>query len=370
LVPWVVGAALGLAVLPSAAGAQGFGMARTRVVAGRGGVAVSTVRAGAAVGPLGGVHAGVARTTSVVGPGGAFVHTSRVAAVPAVPRVGIGGFGMVTPAVRPFPAAPCGGMAVGPLGGVRAVGVSSAVRAPLGGVAAVGMGGIPFGHVTRFYSPTLLQTQAVYVRRSFATPAFTAAWFGAHRVPWAPPRWRVANFWAAPAWGSLAAYCGISTPPFLYDYGSNIVINNNLVYVNGQPVCTAAEFADQAYGLADRGRGAVAAADLAWQPLGVFGLLAGADEQPQRIFQLGVDPTGIVRGNCYDVVTDSAVPVYGSVDLRTQRLAWSVGDRRTVVFETGLSNLTQDQTTVLVHYGNDRTEQMALVRLEEPPPGR
>jgi hypothetical protein len=40
------------------------------------------------------------------------------------------------------------------------------------------------------------------------------------------------------------------------------------------------------------------------------------------------------------------------------------------VFEAGLNNLTQNETTVLVHYGKDRTQQMMLVRLEEPKDGK
>ena len=50
-----------------------------------------------------------------------------------------------------------------------------------------------------------------------------------------------------------------------------------------------------------------------------------------------------------------------------QRAAWSVGDKKTVVFETGLNNLTQDHTTVLIHYGTESTQQITLVRLEQPP---
>ena len=37
-----------------------------------------------------------------------------------------------------------------------------------------------------------------------------------------------------------------------------------------------------------------------------------------------------------------------------------------IVFETGLNNLTEDETTVLVHYGKDRTRQMGLVHIEQP----
>ena len=37
-----------------------------------------------------------------------------------------------------------------------------------------------------------------------------------------------------------------------------------------------------------------------------------------------------------------------------------------VVSETGISNLTEDETEMLIHYGSDRTEQWTLVRLEDP----
>jgi hypothetical protein len=74
----------------------------------------------------------------------------------------------------------------------------------------------------------------------------------------------------------------------------------------------------------------------------------------------------VFRGNYYDAVADNTLPVYGSVDQKTQRVAWSIGDKKTIVFEAGLNNLTQEQSPVLVHYGKDRTQQMVLVRLEEP----
>jgi hypothetical protein len=34
--------------------------------------------------------------------------------------------------------------------------------------------------------------------------------------------------------------------------------------------------------------------------------------------------------------------------------------------EAGLRNLTEAETTTLVHYGNTRTRQMTLVRLQQP----
>src|SRR5262249_11417072 len=84
------------------------------------------------------------------------------------------------------------------------------------------------------------------------------------------------------------------------------------------------------------------------------------------LFQLAVNQQGLIRGNYYDALMDSTQPVSGSVDKKTQRAAWAIGDKKSTVFETGFYNLTQDQTPVLVHFGKDRTQQWLLVRLKKP----
>src|SRR5262249_39217286 len=129
---------------------------------------------------------------------------------------------------------------------------------------------------------------------------------------------------------------------------------------------TADQYAQQATTFADRGRDARPEKEDEWQPLGVFGLIQGDEKVAQNIFQLAVNKAGIIRGNYYNAVADESKPVYGSVDRKSPRAAWSIGDKKNVVFEAGLNNLTKEQTTALVHYGKERTEQMVLVRLEEP----
>ena len=86
------------------------------------------------------------------------------------------------------------------------------------------------------------------------------------------------------------------------------------------------------------------------------------------MFQLAVNKEGIIRGNYYDALMDTSTEVYGSVDPKTQRAAWTIGDKKTTVFETGIYNLTKDQTPVLVHFGKDKTQQWLLVRVEKPRP--
>jgi hypothetical protein len=211
-----------------------------------------------------------------------------------------------------------------------------------------------------------LRTSAVGIRGAYGYRYFTPGWYRAHPVAWAAGRWRVANFWLAPAWATVATYCGITAAPILYDYGSNVVIESNTVYMGGDPVGSVEQYAEQATTFADAGRDAKPDKDEEFQPLGVFGLIQGDEKVAQNIFQLAVNKAGVVRGNYYDALSDNNLPVYGSIDPKSQRVCWSIGDKKTIVYEAGLNNLTQEQTTVLVHYGKDRTQQMALVRLEEP----
>jgi len=238
-----------------------------------------------------------------------------------------------------------------------------------GGGVAVGARGYGWGYGTRYISPVGLRTTAGWVRGGFAYNCFTPTWFRAHPLAWAAPRWVGPSVWAAPAWPAVSVYCGIAAAPIAYDYGSNVVIENNNVYVNGDEVASAPQYAEQAAQLVDRGREAAPAKTDEWQPLGVFGMVQGDEMVAQHIFQLAVNKAGVVRGNYYDAVADNTLPVYGSVDPKTQRVAWSIGDKKSITFEAGLNNLTQEQTPVLAHYGKDRTQQMVLVRLEEPKDG-
>ena len=94
---------------------------------------------------------------------------------------------------------------------------------------------------------------------------------------------------------------------------------------------------------------------------------------PAGIVEMGTSPSclavndaGTIRGTYYDGLTDSTKPVYGAVDKKTQRAAWTIGKDNNTVFDTGFYNLTKDETPVLVHIGKDRTQQWMLVRMAKP----
>ena len=100
--------------------------------------------------------------------------------------------------------------------------------------------------------------------------------------------------------------------------------------------------------------------------VGVFAMVQGDEKTSNHIFQLSISKQGVIRGNYYDAVTDNTSPVFGAVDQKTQRAAWTVGDRKTPIYEVGIANLTRNETTMLVHYGKDRSQQFTLIRIEEP----
>lgn len=376
-----------------------FGQSSVQYAYGFGGV--RTARGGVAAGP-GGVRAGGASRGTYVGPRGTTVQHAERGGVAAGPYGGVRARGaeatrVTTPTGRTYTSGAAGRAAAGPYGGVRAQGVGGAtVRGPYGGAAVGGRagvavgpyggvaggvarggvavgpyggvraGGYAVGHATRYVSPVAMRTSAGYVRTGYSYRYFTPSWYRVHPAAWVAPVWVGRSYWVAPTWPAVSVYCGVAAPPIMYDYGSTVVIENNNVYVNGQQTATAEQYSEQATQFVDRGREAKPAEKEEWQSLGVFGMIQSDEKIAQHIFQLAVDKGGIVRGNYYDAVADNTLPVYGSVDAKSQRVAWSIGEKKDTVFEAGLNNLTQDQTTVLVHYGKERTQQMVLVRLEEP----
>lgn len=60
--------------------------------------------------------------------------------------------------------------------------------------------------------------------------------------------------------------------------------------------------------------------------------------------------------------------IEGTVDKQSQRAVWTYVDETNarIVIETSVYNLTQPESTGLIHYGPDNIQVIELVRLEEP----
>ena len=188
-------------------------------------------------------------------------------------------------------------------------------------------------------------------------------WWGAR--PWT-------YWWGWPTWGGLCNWYGgwgWNNPCYYdYGYGGNVVYVDRYVYVNGQPVASAADYALSAAELAaTEPSPAIADRPGEWLALGTFAIATSKEEtDPARVVQLAVDKEGNVSGTMVNKTTNKTYPVQGHVDKETQRVAFTIGDNKDVVLETGIYNLTQEETPVLVHQGTDRTETYVMLRVEAP----
>ena len=227
---------------------------------------------------------------------------------------------------------------------------------------------------THPWSPTYYHSQAMAGRNWFyGNHLYSPGWCTIHPWAWLPAGYAAADWaaaaWTTASWNSLGTWLGYAdVEPYSYNYGNSIVYQDGNVYYGGQPAGTAQQYYQEAANLASstasspRFRRAMAAAG---------GLRADGQRQEDTdmVFQLAVDKKGAIRGNYFDQVTQNNLPVTGAVDKQSQRVAWKVATGQGLVVETGLDNLTQDESTALVHFGADRTEQDLLVRIQQPADG-
>jgi hypothetical protein len=258
----------------------------------------------------------------------------------------------------------------GAMGGERGV-RGTAVRGPEGNVVAHGSA------VTRHWSSADMRVQGNFARTNFNHwDTFGRGWYGHYPHAWWG--WSAGGPWAWASWGALDSWFvfGPAVQPIYYNYGDNITYTNNNVYMDGEPLASAADYYQSAVSLAQVGEQANAPSqqpgssppagqDPQWLSLGVFQALPANEKTSTMMFQLAVNKQGIVRGNYFNTADNVQQPIEGSVDKNTQRISWVVNDRKKIIFDTGLYNLTKSETPVLVHMSKDSTEQWLFVRINE-----
>jgi hypothetical protein len=100
-----------------------------------------------------------------------------------------------------------------------------------------------------------MTTHAGYVRKNFGYyNCFHPAWYTAHPGAWYAASWGAGAAWTPATGPAVTSFYSIPAAPVSYDYGSDVVIQDNSVNVNGQDVGTPQEFAAQATAIADQGQ--------------------------------------------------------------------------------------------------------------------
>jgi hypothetical protein len=177
-----------------------------------------------------------------------------------------------------------------------------------------------------------------------------------------------ANWWRGASWAGLTGWMAGNawSQPAYTDYGSNVVIDQDVVYLNDQPVASAPVYAQQAIELATI-EPPPPEVRLEWMPLGTWALMSDKeDANPSSILQLAVSKEGLVSGTWYNRNTDKSAECEGQVDPETQRMALRRPEQPDVVLEVGLYNLTQNATSCLIHFGTINSQAWYLARLDDP----
>ncbi|MBK7837096.1 MAG: hypothetical protein IPJ49_05295 [Candidatus Obscuribacter sp.] len=209
---------------------------------------------------------------------------------------------------------------------------------------------------------------------------------------WGCAGWSEASAWTFMGLSTLNSFLGLGMMGMAMDNNSkpqttNITYQGDTVYNNGQPVGSSQAYYQQAQQLAaqsyqqglnqglqmggDNSYGASAPADQGmatgdWKALGVFGLAEPGQTSSNMLLQLAINKDGVVRGNYLNQLTNEKSQVYGALDKKTHRISWTIGQNNSTVFDTNLADIANDDSQVLVHYGPDNTQKMALIRLPAP----
>jgi hypothetical protein len=160
--------------------------------------------------------------------------------------------------------------------------------------------------------------------------------------------------------------------PYYWDYGPGEYINcyNDVIYVNGQWFEPAPVYYDRTVVLAQSAPviAPEQANQVEWLPLGVFAVSREGVVDNNVLVQLAVTKDGAIGGTVHNQATGVSFDVAGSVDKQSQRAAWTYVDDtgKRIAMETSIFNLTQPESTAMLHNGPNDLEVVELVRLEEP----
>ncbi len=171
----------------------------------------------------------------------------------------------------------------------------------------------------------------------------------------------------------LTSWCdfGWSTP-YYWDYGPGeyIYCNDGVVYVNGVWYEPAPVFYQQTLRLIDQAPALApeVAAQAEWLPLGVFAVTPDGLNEPSLLVQLAVTKDGVIGGTAFDQKAGKSYTIQGTVDKTSQRAVWSYMDDKNsrIVMETSVNNLTQNESTGLIHYTPNDMRVVEFVRLQDP----
>lgn len=221
-------------------------------------------------------------------------------------------------------------------------------------------------------------THASLVRttlRPRCSVVFTPNWWHARNHLWHGNHWHYCHshrpyyWWRWATWSGVRAWVSYGwEDPLNYGYNDNVVFSDEAVYINEEPIAAADDYLQMGEKLANI-PGPGDDEEIDWMPLGVFAMSASQeDKEPQMMVQLVLSKDGRLGGTYYHFRTQNMHSIKGSVDEKTQRVAFKIGDQTENLLEVGLAGLTEGEAPMWVHFGkSESTQTWMLIRMEGPP---
>lgn len=149
--------------------------------------------------------------------------------------------------------------------------------------------------------------------------------------------------------------------------GSESYYEDGTVYADDQQI-PAEEYAAQAEAIVTNPPEVENTEEMEWLPLGVFAVTQddNPDAIPNMFLQLAVSKEGILAGTYQNKETDQTESVEGVVDPESKRAVWAVVGKTSPIMETNISSLTENETSVLVHFADGTTQQWMMLHVENP----
>ncbi|MEO5917044.1 MAG: hypothetical protein ABIS50_22640 [Luteolibacter sp.] len=173
-------------------------------------------------------------------------------------------------------------------------------------------------------------------------------------------------WWQGSPWNELIRVLGMrnAIKPFKYVNDRNITFKNDVIYVNGQAVSSYEDFVTSARALANTHPEGIAERP-GWFPLGTFAVSSSMKQKTSNhAIQLAMDAAGNIAGVYVNWPQGNVLPIGGSVDTNSQRVAFNIGGSDNIVIETGLANLTEPNTRVWVHLPSSHSQTWLITRIK------
>ncbi len=202
----------------------------------------------------------------------------------------------------------------------------------------------------------------IAVDHPYRNDLFTQDFWGLH--PSYYPLARNANVWRAATWYGVRNWLAdpIVGDPLYYDNGYGYPQTQDPEEDGSGQIYT--QQAEQSTTADESGEYASGQ----WIPLGVFAVTKEAKDAPSptMYMQLALNRSGAIGGNLYDSTYNKTFPLVGEVDKKNQRAVWKMAhSKNTPIIETGLYNLTRDETPVKFTFADGSTQEFFLVKIHE-----